>query len=315
MRSLVVIAEGGKKIGMGHIVRQFALCQLLNIQHKVTAYVQSDWTNEEASAMDFFFDTFHLVTDVFNVLEQIPSGSLVFMDGYNFDIDKINRTKRMKEWKMIFVADIHKEVPDCDVLINHLPWIKNNDYANATILKKLLGPKYAILREPFYSREKIAEQNRALICLGGSDIEKQIGRIYTALNTHGLSEDQIDVLYNKPIKGGSIKNLHYNLKAEQVYSLISKARICFITPGNISYEVFSINRAAVMGYISEEQKVIVDRFSKMRLCFNVGDWNLANFKNILIWIKEAESTKNVQASFFNNLEFNNIKNELSSYVN
>lgn len=314
MRPAFVIAEGGKKSGMGHVVRQFALCKLLGIQNKVRAYIQSDWTDEEAKRINFFFDVFHLVKHTSIALEQIPVGSLVLMDAYNLDIGKVNKEKKVKNLQIIFVADVHKHVPDCDVLINHLPWIKSDSYSKATILKKLLGPKYAILREPFYSQKKIADENRVLICLGGSDIDPQIIKIFKALQEHGVPAHKIDVLHNKMIEGVPIENLYCNLSADQVYSLIGKAHTCFITPGNISYEVFSINRAVVMGYVSESQKTIVKQFHNMHLCYSVGNWDSVDFKNLPEWIAIAENSKGCQASFFNDLAISNIKNEVSLYI-
>ncbi|MFY9311350.1 MAG: hypothetical protein WAQ28_20055 [Bacteroidia bacterium] len=314
MRSVVVIAEAGKKSGMGHVVRQFALCRLLGIQDKVTAYIQSDWTDKEVKGIDFLFDTYYLVKHTSVALEQVAEGTLILLDAYNLDIEKVNKLKEDKKLQIIFVADVHKEVPNCDVLINHLPWIKSDDYSSAVISKRLLGPKYAILRAPFYSQKKNADKKRILICLGGSDIEPQIAKIVKALQEHGFPSHKIDVLHNKPIQEVPIENLHYNLNAEQVYSLISDAHICFITPGNISYEVFSINRTVIMGYVSESQKEVVKQFHDMGLSYDVGEWNSADFKNLSVWIIKAEDTKNCQASFFKDLHLSNIKNELSLYI-
>lgn len=315
MIPIIVIAEGGKKSGMGHIVRQFALCSLLGIQDKVTAYIQADWSEEELKTINFFFKSFRLIQNTSHVLQEISDGTLVLMDGYNFDIEKINELKKTKKLKIVFVADVHEHVPDCDILINHLPWIKNDTYSNAIILKKLLGSKYAILREPFYSKKQTTDQNRILICLGGSDIEPEIVRIFNALKNYGYSASKIDILHNKKIEGLPIENLHFNLSAQQVHSLISNAHLCFITPGNISYEVFSINKPVVMGYVSESQKTIVKQFHDLHLCYNIGSWHEADFKNLSQWITEATDTQNHQATFFKDLNLSNIKNELSLYIN
>jgi UDP-2,4-diacetamido-2,4,6-trideoxy-beta-L-altropyranose hydrolase len=315
MRPAFVITEGGKKIGMGHIVRQFALCQLLNIENEVTTYIKTDSIAEESWLTNLFFKKTCLITDIDEAFEQIPANAIVFIDGYSFYVNRINQVKKLKNWQIIFIADVNKEVPDCEVLINHLPWITNNFYTKAIILKKLLGPKYAILRKPFYSTKKKPEEGRVLICLGGSDIRQQIDKIYSALISNGFPLEKIDVLYNNPLKNSSIKNLHYNLSAEQVFSLISRAHLCFITPGNISYEVFSINKIAIMGYISESQKTVAQKFHDLKLCYNIGAWDTADFKNLPIWITEAAQTKNAQKIFFNGLNILNIKNELSSYLN
>jgi UDP-2,4-diacetamido-2,4,6-trideoxy-beta-L-altropyranose hydrolase len=315
MRPAYVLIEGGKKIGMGHIIRQFALCKLLKIENKVKVFLKTDWTIEEAKRMDLSFKNLFFVKNIDDALEKIPANALVLIDAYNLDIAKINQTKKIKNWQIIFVADEHKEVPDCEVLINHLPWIKNNDYPRALIAKKLLGPKYAILRKPFYFVKKIPSKNRVFICLGGSVVEKQIKNIYSSLLENGVPSTKIDILYNKPIQGIPSKNLHFNLNAKQVYTLISKSDICLITPGNISYEVFSINRPTIMGHISEDQKIIAEKFYKMGLCSNIGDWNKTDFTNLKLLTKKTIATKHAQKKLFTDLNNQNILKELSSIIN
>ena len=312
MRPIYVLTEGGKKMGMGHIIRQFALCRLLKIENKVNVYLKTDWTDKEIERIDLSFKSLFIVKNIDEALEKIPSDVLVLMDAYNLDIAKINRTKKLKNWQIIFVADVHKEVPDCEVLINHLPWIKKKCYSKADISKKLLGPKYAILRKPFYSIKRFSDKGRVLVCLGGSSVENQIKNIYKGLIANGISSSKIDILYNKPINTVPIKNIHFNLNAKQVYSLISKANLCLITPGNISYEVFSINRPVVMGYVSESQKTITKKFHEMGLSYNIGDWNKADFTYLTVWIKESIATKHIQTKIFSHLNDQNIIKELFS---
>ncbi len=313
-KPIFVLVEGGVSKGMGHIVRQFALCQLLKIEKRVVVYLETDWTREEIDKRDLFFKNLYCVKKITDAFNQIPENAVVFMDGYNFDIQTINKLKRLKRLKIIFVADVHKNVPNCDVLINHLPWIKTDEYPKANISKKLLGPKYAILRKPFYSKSKSTHKNRVLICLGGSDVERQVYNIYSELIKSGISPQAIDILYNKPIKDIPNDNLHFNLNAKQVHTLITKSNLCFITPGNISYEVFSIHRAAIMGYVSESQKTIVKQFQKLGLSYNVGEWSKANFKKLRTWIETAQTIQKHQELLFKNLSAQNIINELVLYI-
>ncbi|MBC7387898.1 MAG: hypothetical protein H7329_01680 [Opitutaceae bacterium] len=315
MQTFFVLAEAGRSYGMGHVVRLFALCELLGIEKQVKVCIKTDWTAEEASAIDFLFHQIELVKDDHAAIDKIPPGSIVLMDGYHFSIEKINEAKKQKQWKIVFVADVQQHVPNCDLLINHLPWIKETDYPDAIIEKKLVGPSFAILRKPFYSKKKILSENRILVCLGGSGVENILLHIYSALIANGIAADKIDVLYNRPINGIPEHSIHFNLGAEQVYKLIAKAGVCFITPGNISYEVFSIGRNAVMGTVTENQVPVARKFNDLNLAFNIGSWATANFENLQLWIDEASNTSNCQKLFFKKMDKQNIQDHFINLTN
>jgi spore coat polysaccharide biosynthesis predicted glycosyltransferase SpsG len=311
---IFILTEAGGKEGMGHVVRLFALCQLINIENEVTAYIKISWDKDDCSGINFFFKHVKFVKETIDAVNEIPAGSIIFVDAYNFNIADINRYKTEKRWKVLFIADVHPHVPDADLLINHLPWISEKNYSNARIGKMLLGSKYAILREAFYKKKPVKEEDRIFICLGSGDVSQQILNIYTGLLKNGISPQKIDILFNRPIDGISLESLSLNLNADEVYTLISKANLCFIAPGNVSYEVFSIHKTTIMGYTSPTQVDVAKKFSDIGLCLNVGSWTTANFINLPVWINNAKQTKASQECFFNSSDYLFLKKEILSFI-
>lgn len=315
MSSYFVIAEGGGEIGMGHIVRQFSLCQLLKIESSIMAFIVTHVPEEDFLTLGQFFPKCNMVKRAADAFESIPDGSLVFLDGYNFHIEELNTIKRNKGLRFIFVADTHKKVPDCEILINHLPWANEINYKDAKIKLRLDGPEFAILRNPFFHRKRRKHKGRILICLGNGKVSDEITAIYHALLDIGFPKEKIDILYHKPIKDLDTRNLHFNKTAEEVCELILDASLCFITPGNISYEVFSVNRPVIMGAVSEEQKEVASKFGVLGLCHYVGAWSSADLSDLNALIFHAEGSKKVQHSVFSHLTVANFTSYLSPYLN
>jgi spore coat polysaccharide biosynthesis predicted glycosyltransferase SpsG len=313
LKQIYNICEGGGSYGMGHVVRSFSFCNIIQIESKVQSYIKINIDIKETEKVNFFFTKYSLCRDEKSVLKQIPKHSTVILDGYHFDIELVNRLSKKLDWRVIFISDVHTIIPNCEVLINHLPYVKESSF-RSEIGKKLFGVKYAILREPFYQKPNNHGKDRILICLGNSNVSGDIINIYKALLKLGMNSSMIDVIFQSKIEEIPDQNIHININASKVHELISNAELCFITPGNISYEVFSINRNCILGSISETQVTPAQEFDKMGVCVNVGKWASANFSNLENWIDKSIVTSSNQKTYFSALSIDNLKNELS-YLN
>tara|TARA_B100000965_G_scaffold397140_1_gene413178 strand:- start:1016 stop:1966 length:951 start_codon:yes stop_codon:yes gene_type:complete len=307
------ICEGGGNYGMGHVVRSFSFCNLILIQNKVKSFIKINIDIEEAKKINFYFKNYKLISDEIRIFEEIEKNSIVIFDGYHFNIKLINQLSKKLSWKIIFISDVHKKVPNCEVLINHLPYVKET-FFKAKVKTKLIGTNYSILRKPFYKKSNGIIKDRVLICLGNYKVSNILKNIYNSLIKFGFECSKIDIIFTNKIKGVPSQNIYRNISALKVYKLISKSKLCFITPGNISYEVFSINRNCIIGSISKSQISPAKEFEKMGLCVNIGEWGKANFNNIDKWIKKSSITALNQKNNFNKLSEDNLRIKLS-YLN
>jgi len=309
MRNIYNICEGGGQYGMGHVVRSFSFCKIIGIDKRVTTFIKSKININDIDNINFFFKNYRLIENEQKIYNQIKKNSIVIFDGYNFNIRQINRLNEKLNLKIIFISDIHEKVPDCEILINHLPYIKRT-FFKSKIKKKLIGTDYAILRQPFYSKSPKLFSDRVLICLGNYNVSKLIFKIFKSLLNYGFDKSKVDIIFNEDIKGIPKKNIHKNIGALKVHKLISKSKFCFITPGNISYEVFSIRRNCIMGSISKTQVIPAKEFDKMKICVNVGKWKDANFDKFDDWINKSSITALNQKTFFKELSSDKLKKEL-----
>jgi spore coat polysaccharide biosynthesis predicted glycosyltransferase SpsG len=294
---------------MGHIVRSHSFCKIIGVDKRVTTFIKSKTDKNVIANNNFYFRNYKLVENEKTIYEEIEKNSIVIFDGYNFNIGLINRINKKLDLKIIFISDIHKKVPDCEILINHLPYIKKT-FFKSKIQKKLIGTDYAILRKPFYEKKNNASNDRVLICLGGYRVSNLILKIFKSLLNYGFDKSKVDIIFNEDIKGIPKNNIHKNIGALKVFKLISKSKLCFITPGNISYEVFSIRRNCIIGSISKTQVIPAKEFDKMKICVNVGKWKDANFDKLDYWINKSSVTAQNQIFFFNKLSSTKLKKEL-----
>ena len=246
-------------------------------------------------------------------LNYIERNSIVIIDGYNFNISFINKITNEKKINLICIADVQKEIPNCKVLINQLPWVSSEDYKKHNVEKFLLGPNYAIIRPVFFSK-KIKSSGRFLICLGNTSVGDEINNIYKELIKKGIKDELIDIIYNKSIKGLN-KKIHSGLNSVEVFEFISRSEYCFITPGNFSYEVFKVNRKCILGSVSKSQIIPAEEFRKMNLCINVGKWSKANYRLIDSWLLESAKTIEAQRKFFVNLKRDVLKKQFKHLIN
>ena len=124
MRNIYNICEGGGPYGMGHVVRSFSFCKIIGIDKRVTTFIKSNININDLDNINFFFKNYRLIENEEIIYKEIEKNSIVIFDGYNFNIALINQLSEKLKLKIIFISDIHKEVPNCEILINHLPYIK-----------------------------------------------------------------------------------------------------------------------------------------------------------------------------------------------
>lgn len=304
MKSIKVVIEGGGHYGMGHIIRSYAFCEINNIEDIVEVYLIS--AKPEIN-LNIPFKKYKVYQDFEEIEKDDFMNTILIIDAYNFDIYYLNNLKFKYKFKVIFLADIHEVVPSCELLINHLPSINIDKYENFKIKKKLLGPNFALLRNSFYNPAK-KSKSRVLICFGGTDVELSIIKLYQALIDFGFNKKNIDILYEKPISKIQ-KNVHFNINSEKVFNLICESEYCFITPGNISYEVFMVNRKCIMGSIYESQVQVGLSFEKIGLCKYIGDWNNIDSYDLLNWLKDSKSTIPNQKKLFSKKSKERLKKE------
>uniref|UniRef100_UPI004048B915 hypothetical protein n=1 Tax=Algoriphagus sp. TaxID=1872435 RepID=UPI004048B915 len=303
------ICRAGTKSGFGHVYRQYALSDFFEITKDVKLLILLDELDNCIDDKLIKFQEFECFTNEIELFNYIKRNSIVFVDYYDCNVDLLNSVSILKVWHVIVCSDINFSIPNCEILINHLPNIDISQYSSAKVNKYFLGPEYAILRKAFYAKPQKNHSNRFFICLGGSGVKLELDLILNALLSINIRLEEIDIVTTEKLSNINFNNYYYNLNDYEMRELIASSSICFITPGNISYEVFSVNRKAIIGSLTPEQMEVAIKFQNLGLCVSVGNWRNADFSKLSSWIDQSEDTQKSQNVFFNNNKLSDVKKE------
>lgn len=311
------LVKYGKLVGSGHVYRATSFLDILGIREDTILLVLGD--DPQVTLIDIKhlgvvddLKAIYVVYSIRDAFDKVEAMNVLIIDGYDFDIEIIEKRSTGLKLKTIFIADIHKRIPKTTVLINHLPYSSENYFPELAIEKRLIGPKYAILRKPFYSQLDITPVPESfMICLGNSNVNHFITSLYKILLQNGVLPERIKVLYKGELPGLPYGTVISTNDPDEVYKLISESEYCFITPGNISYEVFSIGRKVIMGALTSDQEKVVHLFSTNGLCVDIGRWDGYRGLEFDRALNDSVTTVECQHKLFDAMKYDILREKLS----
>jgi UDP-2,4-diacetamido-2,4,6-trideoxy-beta-L-altropyranose hydrolase len=188
---LIIRADGGPTIGMGHLMRCIALGQEWRRTDGRVTFVTAARNDRGVERLK------HNGFDVVQVPAPHPDDAdlkcmktviasrapaAVVIDGYNFDTT-YQATLRDTGTPVVVIDDNAQLPYYCaDVIVNPNVYADSLTYRCDPSARLLLGPRFALLRgeftaEPCAQRSVPAYASRVLVTMGGSDPENWTGRI------------------------------------------------------------------------------------------------------------------------------------------
>src|SRR5262249_40362740 len=154
-RNLLIRAEGGEKIGLGHLVRCRALAHAWRQAGGNVQFVSADEDAAQTAAMAASMDA-----------------EWVAVDGYHFGADYVE-TLQQAGLRVLFIDDNgHADRYPADLVLNQNLHASGKLYtARSAHTALLLGPRYAFLRSEFLQARRDSEipqlARKVLVTLGG----------------------------------------------------------------------------------------------------------------------------------------------------
>ncbi|OQY09322.1 MAG: UDP-2,4-diacetamido-2,4,6-trideoxy-beta-L-altropyranose hydrolase [Fusobacteriia bacterium 4572_132] len=292
---ILILTEGGRKIGYGHIIRCSALYDglqkrgfdvkfIINGDDEVKKvlinknYKIADWRNEK-HLDSLFLENKIIIIDSYLVSQKI--------------YDYISKESRL----VVYVDDNKRLNYKNGIVINYGIYAKELEY-EILKFKKLLGTTYSILREPFLEcrvKNIKKEINNILITLGGSDVLNLTPKILKILNKkyENIKKDVIvgngfnNIEEIQLIKDDKIK-LFYNLNAQEMKEKMGKADLVISTGGSTLYELIAVGVPTIAIRVAENQKRNIEYFKKEGIIIGMNDFE----KKILL--EKIEEIKNIE---------------------
>lgn len=249
---IIIRADGGKGIGMGHLVRTSALAKELSKMQEILFICDSAYKEGKD-----FLETqgFHTILSD-NPLETLLSYSAdcILTDSYRIDLNYVSKVRE----KFNFVGYIDDNVLlqyKADFIINQNFGAESLDYSKCEVKDLLLGTQYLLLREDFRKQVnyKLTDKvEHILLTVGGSDLynytDKLLSFIYElSFNFHVVigpvfpyKKQLIEAYKNK---GNIIFEIEPNMN-----NLIKKCDLAISSGGTTLYELGVIG-VPTIGYV------------------------------------------------------------------
>ena len=283
-------ADGSTDIGMGHVIRSLALADMLKDDFEcifATRFVNEYIISEIKKTCSSYIKLSEVDETHFNeFLTYLEEEDTVVLDNYFYTTEYQRQIKDIG-CKLVCIDDMHDKHYVADVVINHAPGLKEEQFSIESYTKLCLGLDYALLRKPFLNvtPRKRTEQKRCLVCIGGVDKHNITTNIVSLLENI-KSVEIIDIiigsafLFKKELEkviSTSIKevNIYSSLSSQQMVEQMQISDFGILPASSISIEAMAVGMPFMVGYYVDNQEEYY--FNLVRKVPNIG---LGDFKKI-----------------------------------
>ncbi|MFD1629060.1 UDP-2,4-diacetamido-2,4,6-trideoxy-beta-L-altropyranose hydrolase [Pseudopedobacter beijingensis] len=306
-RRIVIRCDGGANIGMGHLVRCFALAQTLKQHFKILFIcksIPSSFIDELAKTK---FSLLEIVKEQ-DIFQQIYPDDIIVLDHYNLDSDFQLRIKNNGN-KLVCIDDLHDKIFYADLIINHAPNVSEKLYQAQPYTKFALGLPYALLRPAFLqeaNKEKSPKkQGSIMICFGGADPKNLSATILQAVAQSSFF-NSIEVILgpsylfheslNQIITGLDTSSktikLSFNLNEQEMIKVMSRNDWAIVPASGVLFEALACGCESISGYYIDNQQDIHEGFHQINAIHKAGDFS--NISQLLKNIGNFERKNNGQ---------------------
>ena len=280
MTTVVLRADASVGVGTGHVMRSLALAQAISTAGGEPLLAVAECPEELLGrARSVGVGTHVLGVDVGSdrdvaatlALARARGASWVVLDGYGFGPD-VQRGLRRAGQRVAQVDDFaHQEDYEVDLLLNPNSHAREDAYPRAG--RRLLGPRYALLRPEFSAaiadgpaRQVPPRARRILVTMGGSDPSNATGSVLAALERMGGADLAIQVLlgpanpHGEAVRAaaGALGGCEVLDAVEDMIPLLRWADLALGAGGSTLWELAALGVPCACVVLAENQAPIVE---------------------------------------------------------
>ena len=301
---IFIRVDSGVEIGAGHAMRCLSLAQALKKMNFELCFI-SKKTGGNISKLftDKGFRVYYIQDNnsklkkreiVKNdatqtakiIIKHQTKSSWILVDHYDLDF-QWEKSLRKYVNKIIVIDDLARK-HDSDLLLdqNYNENLKTR-YNQLVPRKcvKLLGPKYALLRNEFSILRKMVKPRknfkRILISFGGSDPTNETGKVLSAikiLKTKKQFLKEVNVVISGSDKNkdrikqlcNSIPNAKFYQNVYKIGKLMYKADLAVGAGGSSTWERFCLGLPTIVSIVADHQQETTEALAKKECLINVG---------------------------------------------
>lgn len=300
-QSVIIRCDGGRKIGLGHIMRCLALADMLRADFEISFAIQEtsdevkSLIKKEGFLLHLLPSTEDFREDVKSLLKLIHQHAIIVLDGYNF---RSEYQKTIKDFgcKLVCIDDLHAWHHYADIVINHAGGVTEEEYDCEVYTQLFLGFQYALLRKEFLNYQPREKEYTVLshffISMGASDLPgnsrkfaeallhwpstEKIRIMVSTMNPHIQSLQQLQTEHPKKIE------LLFNLTANELIEVIENTHLVICPASTIALETCAIGCLLMTGLTATNQESNLTGLVQKELAINLGDLNEIKSNGFLI---------------------------------
>ena len=327
--NVVVRADASLDIGSGHLMRCLTLADQLRSEGTEVAFICCDLPGE-------MFDLLHnrgyrfskLPLDKagknsqqFDAEQTIKAAGKLFsgivdwlvVDHYQLDA-AWERLLRPHVCNLMVIDDLADRKHDCDVLLDqNLHRVEMETRYDKLILpncKKLLGPKYALLRPEFKearSELKVRDGSvkRIFVFFGGSDSKNGTAKALRAIQQIVSADIAIDVVVGstnphlEDIAGlcSVLPDAKLHLQINNIAELMSSGDLSVGAGGATTWERMCLGLPSIVMSVADNQRTVSHGLAQAGLIEYIGSVSDVRDIDLIVAIKRLIENKNQRLSF------------------
>lgn len=266
--------DGSAEIGLGHLIRCFALAQMLKRDFEVTFFCKNIPENIKLELIENDFNV-RVLSSEKDFFSFLTGKEIVVLDHYFLDSDYQKGIKKIGN-KLVCIDDLHEKEFFADLIINHAPGTVSGDYKSQPYTTLALGLDFVLLRPAFLkaarkNKKESLPIHKLFICFGGSDLQNitktilevailypEFQKIYPVLGTSFQNHEEIQALAKKDNR----IQIKRELQENELVALIEKSDLAIIPASGILLEVLAVGCNVITGSYVHNQKNIFGYFKK-----------------------------------------------------
>lgn len=292
-KSIVVLTEGGRTLGFGHISRTISITNIFKNNNFKRNFIIYGDDSLEKILKNKNYELFNWLEDN-TLIDKIKNSDFILIDSILVSNSKIKLIESLGI-PIIFIDDEkRRNILDTGYVIDWTILSDEKDYfiPKKDKVKYLLGSQYTPLRNVFNSNDKLLINDQIksiLITFGGSDIRNLTPKILKILN-----EKFPNIIKNIVIGSGyennediilckdNNTNLIYNATEDKMCHLMKTNDLAIASGGQTLYELALIGIPTIAIIIVNNAKDDTQGWDKVGFVKNIGWYNDPNLEDQLV---------------------------------
>lgn len=293
-QKLVVITEGGKEIGFGHITRTLSIAtHFFNFGYELHFIINGDDSLVDIMK-PYSYEIYNWQAETQRLEKSLQDCQLILLDSMKISDNQIKKLETL-HIPIIYIDDEkQRNILDSGFVVD---WTVFRDNDNSFLPKKenvkyFLGSLFTPLRQPFLEASKNPinqEVKKIMITFGGSDVRNLTPFILKILNTNfpnlekdiiiGGGFDNIDEIQKYTTHN---TNLIYNATAKEMIASMQTSDIAIAAGGQTLYELAKIGIPTIGILLVENAKDDTLGWAKTGFLKYIGEFDTPSLQESLI---------------------------------